>query len=829
MDIRKLYTKEELHTRAKELFAEERSRKRLDGWFLAKEIARDCDEKYNGLPQELKAAETLREIVKRIPIAISEHAVFAGTQDDAFARSYALINPTFRVDSFTGYCDPTAVFEDIEPNGEFTPDRIASLRAYTKETPYVKELGKAYDMAGDCTSEAVFFIEQVTGHLVPDFKTVLAEGIESAIEKIDQKVLALSNAENNAPDNGKIACFDTKKVNYEAMKISLDSALLLASRYAECACGMLVQIEAEDICEHDKNRRKKQLNFLVETLERIPAKGARSLYEAIQAFILLWQIMCLEQAPNPFAFSVGNADRIFEPYRSMEMLDRDMSAALFKHFLVFFNVGDRSWAISQNIIVGGKSAEGTDLTNEASYALLDAYFDMNLPQPILSVKLHKNTPNALYESLGRFFFTPGCLTPSLFNDDSLFEVLLRGGIEKSDIENYSIAGCQEPLIMGRDNGNTTNSWLNLAKILELTINDGVSTITGKKLGEGNTAAGNNASENGVNGIGIASAKDTLTDIRNLFYKKVEHFTDIMVESANQASRALSLLPVPFLTAFMGGIESGIDVRDTFHQGTKYNGSGCLIHGLSVVADSFAAIDSLLAERPEDAQRLVDALRTNFEQDEELQGYLLRCAKYGNNCEKVDEEARDIAIIISDLISSKKNYLGNAFRPDWSSPSTHLLYGYWVGATPDGRKAREMLGYGVDPLYGEAQSGMGFRVLSNMKLPFEKMNGGYASHFGIDPAYFKGKSFEDKGIEFRNRVVKPLFFNEKNHNIAPFYLYVNVTTPETLRKVLENPKKYAPSGVYIMRIHGTFVNFLDLSPEIQADIIKRLDLKSTAIV
>ena len=65
-------------------------------------------------------------------------------------------------------------------------------------------------------------------------------------------------------------------------------------------------------------------------------------------------------------------------------------------------------------------------------------------------------------------------------------------------------------------------------------------------------------------------------------------------------------------------------------------------------------------------------------------------------------------------------------------------------------------------------------------------------------------------------------------VSPFYLYVNVTTPETLRKVLENPKKYAPSGVYIMRIHGTFVNFLDLSPEIQQDIITRLDLNSTSI-
>lgn len=62
--------------------------------------------------------------------------------------------------------------------------------------------------------------------------------------------------------------------------------------------------------------------------------------------------------------------------------------------------------------------------------------------------------------------------------------------------------------------------------------------------------------------------------------------------------------------------------------------------------------------------------------------------------------------------------------------------------------------------------------------------------------------------------------------APFYLYVNVTTQDTLRKVLAEPEKYAPSGVYIVRIHGTFVNFLDLSPVIQEDIINRLDPMST---
>ena len=98
--------------------------------------------------------------------------------------------------------------------------------------------------------------------------------------------------------------------------------------------------------------------------------------------------------------------------------------------------------------------------------------------------------------------------------------------------------------------------------------------------------------------------------------------------------------------------------------------------------------------------------------------------------------------------------------------------------------------------------------------------------GIDPKCFRGESYEQKGVEFYNNVVKPLFFNELKEGVSPFYLYVNVTTPDTLRKDLANPEKYAPSGVYIMRIHGTFVNFLDLSPEIQQDIITRLDLKST---
>ncbi|MBU9725432.1 pyruvate formate lyase family protein [Lachnospiraceae bacterium ASD4241] len=787
MDIRTILENEEITRLARKRFQEERAIDHLEGWFLAKEIARACDEKFKEDPDCIRIAKTQVEIMKKIPLWISDYNVFAGTQDDSFARSYALINPAFTVDSFSGYCDPTAVFGDIDPVGDITEERIHDLKEYNNHTAYANALQKAYEIAGDSTSEAVFFIEQVTGHLIPDVRPFLKGGTKLLKGQILQNA-----AKTDDPD---------KKNYYEAMRISLDAVEVLADRYAALAHEKAAQATGSS----------RQLFCLMEeTLRKVPKNGAGNLYEAIQSFLLIWQTMCLEQTPNPFAFSVGNADRIFEPYRAAGNTDRATAASLFKHLLVFFNVADRSWAISQNLIIGGKGNDGRDMTNETSYALLDAYYDMNLPQPILSVKIHKNTPKRLYEELGRFFFTPGCLTPSLFNDDAMFEILRNNGVADEDLEDYSVAGCQEPLIMGKDNGNTTNSWLNMPKVLELILNDGKSSITGKKLGK-------SYEENGCQ-----NAQEIVENIRELFYHNLESVVDQMTASANAASEAVAIQQVPFLSSMMGGIETGIDTRDTKRQGTKYNGSGCLIHGLTVMADSFAAIDTLLEERPQDAKRLLSALADNFQHDEELRQYLLMCPKFGNNIDKVDKEAAKLASRVSDLVASRKNYLGNPFRCDYATPSTHLLYGYWVGATPDGRKAREMLNYGIDPLYGEANSGLGLRILSSMKLPHGKMNGGEASSFGVNPSHFRSSTYEEKGVEFANKIVAPLFYNPKTEEISPFYLYVNVTTPEMLRKVLANPGKYAPGGVYIVRIHGTFVNFLDLSPAIQEDIIKRLD-------
>ena len=120
MKIQSILNSEEITELAKARFKEERAINHLEGWFLAKEIARECDKKFADEPDCIRIAKTQVEVMKNIPLWISDLNLFAGTQDDSFARSYALINPDFTVDSFKGYCDPVAVFGDIDPIGDIT-------------------------------------------------------------------------------------------------------------------------------------------------------------------------------------------------------------------------------------------------------------------------------------------------------------------------------------------------------------------------------------------------------------------------------------------------------------------------------------------------------------------------------------------------------------------------------------------------------------------------------------------------------------------------------------------------------------------------------------
>lgn len=298
-DWKKIYNKEVLDTKVSNLFSEERDHRREDGWFLIKEIQMNNEEQFAHLHPEVASAKVLEKVIEQLPLSLSENGVFAGTQNDAFARTYALINPNFEVETFEGYCDPVAVFSDIEPNANFTKERIDRVKNYYASTPYVTELKKVYDKTSDETKEVSFFVEQVTGHTIADFRDVLRNGISGQMKLIETKQASTIDAD--------------KKEVYEAMKIALNSAIILANRYADIA---------NEQAKTANPKRKEELNLLEETLRRVPEYGAENLFEALQAFIILWQVMCIEQSPNPYAFSVGNVDRIFEDYRVYNIIEK---------------------------------------------------------------------------------------------------------------------------------------------------------------------------------------------------------------------------------------------------------------------------------------------------------------------------------------------------------------------------------------------------------------------------------------------------------------------------------------------------------------------------
>jgi len=773
--------------------AYKRAQTRVDEWFYVQELMMKAREalKAQGKNPEAQSSqpELLCRLAREMPLSIPEGTVIAGAQDCAFSPSYALINPSFRVETFAGYCDPTAVYDDIEPDPDagLTQERIDRVRRYFEKTPYVRRLKSIYEQTGDETGEVVYFVEQVTGHTIPDLRPFLENGVKAMQAK----------ARNSGKPYGAL------------MADALEAVLILAERYRRLALKQARQADADE---------KVRLEAMADVLARVPSGPATNLHEAIQTFALLWEVMVLEQAPNPYAFSVGNLDRILAPYYDEAVTPRDAAVALVRHLLTFFQVGSRSWAISQNVLVGGKDAAGNDLTCDMTYIVLDAFFTSNDPQPALSMKVHSGTPEALWRSVGRFFFTPGHSTPSLLNDDTVFEMLRGQGIAEEDLPDYSIAGCQEPLIMGKSSLNTTNSWLNLGKVLELAANDGKSLITGKQIGPG-------WADLGVDG----GADEAYGDLESVFFKMLDHFLPRMQHAANACTTVLGeCKPVPFTSAVMDSFSTWRDMRDPTNPGVRYNASGCLIHGLTVVANSLHAVGRALESGVAGAEELRTALTSDFEGADDLHTFLLRQSKFGSDLDDVDPIAVRIANEVSDRVRSLRNPAGNPFLADWSTPSTHLLYGYWVGATPDGRRARKMLNFGVDPLPGLVREGLPGRIASTWKLPFLKMTGGYASHVGLrasDPP--AGADLEAKGLWLRERIVGPLFKLGAGEAEAPFYVYFNVDDAHHLREVLKNPEKYAPDGIYIMRIHGTFVNFLDLSPAIQNDIIERLDPSSRA--
>jgi len=346
----------------------------------------------------------LESVCEQLPIFIEPGQIFAGTEEDAFSASYTLINPAFRIESFQGYNDEMACYDDVKPNDkitdiEVTEKMIEDDRKFWSKHPSVVMIRDIYKDTGNQTREAVYFVGKVTGHTIPGFEEALEKGLKGLIIELKQNKKELP----------------AKSDYFNSMIKTLQAAITLANRYSQLA----VQKSEKE----GNPLRKKELKLIAKTCHKVPYKGAGNLYEALQSYILLWQVMNLEQLPNPYAFSVGNLDRIMQPYYQEGKISKKLAIQLVRHFLAFFEVGDRDWAISQNIMVGGSDFKGNDLSNDMTYIILEAYHQSNRPQPNFSVKIHPHTPFKFYQAISKLMFNFGHSSPSFLNDVVVFSAL----------------------------------------------------------------------------------------------------------------------------------------------------------------------------------------------------------------------------------------------------------------------------------------------------------------------------------------------------------------------------------------------------------------------
>ena len=155
----------------------------LIGWVLAKDIQRrkllEIGDTYS---PAMTQAILLESVCEQLPIFIEPGQIFAGTEEDAFSASYALINPAFRIESFEGYNDEMAFYNDVKPGSKIadikvTEQMIEDNRIFWSKHPSVVKIRDIYKETGNQTKEAVYFVERVTGHTIPGFEEALEEGL----------------------------------------------------------------------------------------------------------------------------------------------------------------------------------------------------------------------------------------------------------------------------------------------------------------------------------------------------------------------------------------------------------------------------------------------------------------------------------------------------------------------------------------------------------------------------------------------------------------------------------------------------------------------------
>lgn len=643
------------------------------------------------------------------------------------------------------------------------------------------------------------------GNTVVDFELVLKIGLNGIIKKAEERLARIDLSE---PDQFKKYCF------LKAVIIANKGVIRFSNRFAE-KCEQLALSEKDD-------KRKYELVSLAKICRHVPANPARSFWEALQAVWFILMIQHLET--NGHSVSLGRFDQyLWQYYKNDEAtgkIDRDQALEMIEAFLIKCNEINKvkSWPDTSfflgyqmfiNLAVGGQTQDGKDAVNTLSYLCVEACGDLKLFTPSISIKCFEGTQDTFLDAALLAVQEHKGGMPAFYNDKAFMRTLKNMGVADEDLVNWVPDGCIEASVGGKWDFAAKGPWLNVCKVLEITLNDGIDPATGSRI---------------CDGYGDLTKYEDMQAVADAFKKTLKYIIKLQVitEHINDYLHCEKDLNAFRSSLISDCIERGLDLIEG---GAIYAADGGPTAGSITAGNALAAIDyAIFKEGIITKQQLKYALHTNFKDQTttptgtEIQQLLKNKApKFGNDDDLADKWCFEVEDFIGrtyryDCKCSRygKGPIPGCFSYSQSPVTGNIAFGSFVGATPDGRKAAQPVNNGISPSNGTEKNGPTAVINSVVKLPSIWFQKGAILNMRLTPNSLATLSHRARVIA----LIKTLFAQYGQH------VQFNVVDTETYLKAQENPEDYQD---LMVRVSGYSALFTPLSKAVQDDVIARMQM------
>ena len=536
---------------------------------------------------------------------------------------------------------------------------------------------------------------------------------------------------------------------------------------------------------------KYRMTQLSNALQSLADNAPSTFYEALQLSYIFHQLIEYE---GEYVRSMGSFERNFGHFYEEDLrrgyLTREKAEELIRFYWMKFFAKTLGKNNGKNFYFGGILPDGSDSYGELSKLALDCFYDMQLTDPKLSIRFHKNTSADQYRRIARCI-RDGRTGIVLVNDEITIPAMMMRGKTEHDARNYLLIGCYEPAVEGEEIACNMSIKLNMAKSLELVLYNGVDPISGETLG-------------------IKTGEPNTLYSFDAFYAAFCAQLKYQVTQAMESIKSFEVYwnlinPSPLLSGtFASCLASGKDISQG---GAKYNNTGCMGGGLANVADSLLVIKKMVYEEKRlTLEELKEILESDWKKDPTLQQYVKhRIPKWGNNNDEVDRIARNVADFYTTMVNGTPNKRGGSFTASMFTLDYNLAQGERTGALPDGRNARTYLAKGIGAMTAMDKQGVTAHIASVTKLDFRRIPNGSVLDIFLHPSAVKG----EQGLQALISLIKTYFAK------GGYGIQFNILDHNSLIDAQKHPEKYATLQV---RVCGWNVYFVTMSPREQEQFI-----------